>query len=100
MLVKETEMIWFLLAMQAASPPPDIELDVRATARSVKIETKGETKLEVRAGPDAGSRAETRVTPPAQGKTELRNVTVEIHAEARIGDSTENSAERETDTPQ
>jgi hypothetical protein len=91
----------FLLAMQAAAaPPPDIELNVRATARSVKIERKGETKLEVRAGPDAGSRAETRVVPPAEGKTELRNVTVELHAEARIGKSRENPPEGETDTPQ
>ena len=93
-------MIWILLAMQAASPPPDVELNVRATARSVKIEQKGEAKLEVRAGPDAGSRTETRVTPPADGKTELRNVTVELHAEARIGGSGENPPEGETSTPQ
>lgn len=92
-------MIWILLAMQAASPP-DIELNVRATARSVKIEQKGEAKLEVRAGPDAGSRTESRVTPPADGKTELRNVTVEVHAEARIGESGENPPEGETSTPQ
>ena len=93
-------MIWILLAMQAASPPPDIELNIRATARSVKIEQKGETKLEAHAGPDAGSRAGTRVTPPAQGKTELRNVTVELHAEARIGESGQNPPEGETDTPE
>ena len=93
-------MIWILLAMQTASPPPDIELNVRATARSVKIERKGETRLEVRAGPDAGSRTETRVTPPADGKTDLRNVKVELHAAARIGEGTENSPEGETSTPQ
>ena len=93
-------MLWILFAMQAAAPPPDIELNIRATARSVKIERKGETKLEVRAGPDAGSKAETRVTPPAEGKAELRNVTVEIHAEARIGENTENARTGETDTPQ
>lgn len=93
-------MIWILLAMQAASPPPDIELNVRATARSVKIEQRGEAKLDVRAGPDAGSRTESRVTPPADGKTELRNVTVEVHAEARIGESGENPPEGETSTPQ
>ena len=93
-------MIWILLAMQAASPPPDIELNLRATARSVKIEQRGEAKLEVRAGPDAGSRTESRVTPPVDGKTELRNVTVEVHAEARIGESGENPPEGETSTPQ
>lgn len=93
-------MMWLLLLLQAASPPPDIELNVHATARSVKIERKGETKLEVRAGPDAGSRAETRVTPPAQGKTELRNVTLDLHAEARIGEGGENPPPGETSTPQ
>lgn len=90
----------FLIAMQASAPAPDIELNVRATARSVKIERKGETKLEARAGPDAGSRTETRVIPPAEGKTELTNVTFELHAEARIGESRENPPEAETSTPQ
>ena len=93
-------MISILLALQAAAAPPDIELNVRATARSVKIERKGETKLEVRAGPDAGSRTETRVTPPAEGRTELSNVTVELRAEARIGERGENPPEPETSTPQ
>ena len=93
-------MLWTLLAFQAAATPPDIELNVRATARSVKIEQKGETRLEVRAGPDGGSRTETRVDPPAEGKSELRNVTVHIQAEARIGEATENSRQGETSTPQ
>jgi hypothetical protein len=93
-------MIWMLLAMQAAAPPADIELKIHATARSVRIEQKGETKLEVHAGPDAGSRSETRVTPPANGAATLRNVTVDVHAEARLGDVAQNRTEGETSTPQ
>ena len=92
-------MIWMLLAMQATPPPPDIELNIRATARSVRIERKGETRLEVRAGPDAGSKSETRVTPPANGATVLKNVTVDVHAEARIAGTQENPAEAETSPP-
>jgi hypothetical protein len=97
----DQDMIVALLLLQAAAAsPPDIELNIRATARSVRIEQKGETKLEVRAGPDAGSSAETRITPPAEGATTLRNVTVEVRAEARIGDQRQNQAGSETTSPQ
>ena len=96
-------MIWLALLLQSAqaapASPPDVELTIHATARSVRIEQKGETRLEVRAGPDAGSRAETRLTPPATGATTLRNVTVDVHAEARIGDGKQNQAVGETSGP-
>ena len=95
-------MIWLVMLLQAAQPatPPDIELNVRLTARSVRIEQKGEARLDVRAGPDAGSQARTVVTPPAQGATNLKDVTVEVHAEARIGDDGQNQAPSETGSPQ
>jgi hypothetical protein len=96
-------MLFALLALQAATPtapPPDIELNIHATARSVRIERKGETRIAVRAGPDAGSRAETRVTPPTNGAKTLKNVTVDVHAEARIGDQAQNKPEGETASPQ
>lgn len=94
-------MIVALLLLQAvAAPPPDIELNISATAKSVRIEKKGEARLEVRAGPDAGSRAEARVTPPANGAATLRNVTVEVRAEARIGDRGQIQAGAETSSPQ
>lgn len=98
-------MIWMLLALQAAQAepppagPPDIELNIHATARSVTIETKGKTELVVHAGPDAGSKAETRITPPANGATSLRNVDVTIHAEARIADPQTNKDDAETSGP-
>ena len=70
----------------AAGAKPDIELNVRAHARSVEIEQKGEARLEASAAPDAGSKVETNVTPKANGRTRLRNVDVTVHGEARIGD--------------
>jgi hypothetical protein len=95
-------LIAFILmqASSATAAPPDIELNIHATTGSVRIESKGETKLEVRAGPDAGSRFETRVTPPANGATTLKNVTVDVHAEARIGDTPQNDGAGATVTPQ
>jgi hypothetical protein len=95
-------MIMLLLAQAAASgtQAPDIELNIRATARSVRIERKGEAKLEVRGGPDAGGQTQTTVTPPSQGATTLRNVTVEVRAQASIGDPAQNRAGGETSTPQ
>jgi hypothetical protein len=93
-------IVALLLLQAAAAPPPDIELNIRATAKSVRIEQKGETRLEIRAGPDAGSGAGTRVTPPANGSTTLSNVTVEVHAEARIGGQGQNRAGGETSSPQ
>src|SRR5687767_13453275 len=92
-----------LLQAAAASPVtqlPDLELDIRARARSVEIEQKGEATLEVTAEPDAGSRVEARVVPKAAGRTKLRNVQVDIHAEARIGERIEITTEAETSQPQ
>ena len=93
-------IVALLLLQAAAAPPPDIELNIRATAKSVRIEQQGETRLEVRAGPDAGSQARTVVTPPGQGSAELKNVTIEVRAEARIGDQVQIRAGVETSSPQ
>ena len=84
-----------LLQAVAAAPgtKPDIELDIRARARSVTIEQTGEARLEIRAEPDAGSRVEARVTPKAEGRRELRNVEVAIHGEARIGEGIDAEAD-------
>jgi hypothetical protein len=91
-----------LLLLQAVAPPPpapDIELNVHARVREVTIEQKGETKLEVHAEPDAGSRAEVNVQPKAEGRTQLRNVTVNIHAQASLADPAQNKATVETGSP-
>lgn len=89
----------FLLLQAVAATPPDIELNVRATARSVEIESKGKTEISVRAGPDAGSQVRTNVTPPANGATRLNNVEVNIRAEARISAAQQNPEEAETSRP-
>ncbi|HEY0414357.1 MAG TPA: hypothetical protein VGD66_14575 [Allosphingosinicella sp.] len=89
----------FLLLLQAASPAPDIELNVHARARQVTIEQQGRATLQVHAEPDGGSRAEAKVRPQAQGRRQLRNVTVDIHAEASLADPAQNRQGVETGTP-
>lgn len=91
-------MILFIL-LQAATPAPDIELNLSLRARSVTIERKGEARLEVR-GEGPGNRVDVRVEPRAQGRTELRDVTVDVHAEASVREGIEIDAQAETGTPQ
>jgi hypothetical protein len=92
-------MLLIALLLQAAAPPPDIEFNARATVREVRIRQQGETSLDVHAGPDAGS--DVRVEKPhANGRSRLRNVTVNVHAEARIADPGQNPAPGETHSPQ
>ena len=90
-------MLLFIL-LQAAQAP-DIELNFTARARSVTIERKGEAKLAVR-GEGPGNRVDVRVEPRSDGRTELRNVTVDVHAEASVGEGIKIDAEAETGTPQ
>ena len=94
-------MLAFMALLQAAAGPalPDIELTVRARAKSVEIERKGEASLEVRAEPDAGSRVEARVEPKADGRTRLRNVEVDVRAAASIADPQQIRVEAETAAP-
>lgn len=93
-------MIWLFL-LQAADPAPDIELDIRATAKSVEIERKGEVRLEVRAEPEESSQVQAQVRPANTGATKLKNVEVTIHAEASIADpaGARIEAEAETESP-
>ena len=76
-------LVLFLLQAAAAQAPPDIELDIRASARRVRIEQQGEASLEVRASPE-GEKV-VRVEAP-EGRRTLRNVEVRVRAEARIAD--------------
>jgi hypothetical protein len=91
-----------LLALQAAEPPapkPDIELGMQIRARSVTIEQKGEARLTVR-GEGAGNSVDTDVQPKAEGKAQLRNVRIDVHAAASIEKGAKIDAEAETGTPQ
>jgi hypothetical protein len=65
----------------------------------VTIEQQGEARLAVHAEPDAGSRVETNVQPKAQGRRELRNVTIDVHAQASLADPGQNRADAETPPP-
>jgi hypothetical protein len=86
-----------LILLQAANPAlPDIELRVQARAKSVTIEQRGRTRLEVHADPEGASRVETNLSPNAQGRTNLRNISIDINAHANIADPAENTARTET----
>lgn len=91
-------MMLILLALQAAASAPDIELDIGATARDVRIEQRGQTSLELRAAPDGGTQIDVD-KPDAAGRRRLRNVTVRVKAEARIADPAQNSPAAETPSP-
>ena len=95
--------VLFLLQAAAAQPAPDIELQIDASIRRVRIERQGEASLEVHAEPDGGS--DVRVeAPDANGRRALRNVNVQVRAEARIADPRNPEArirtQAETDRPQ
>lgn len=93
-------MMNFLFLLQAAAAQaPDIQLDFRARIDSVTVEQKGEARLEVR-GEGPGNRVEVKVEPKAQGRTQLRDVTVDLHAEASVEEGVKIDAEAETGTPQ
>jgi hypothetical protein len=89
-----------LLFLQAATgQAPDVELNLHATARSVRIERKGEARLEVR-GEGRSNRVDARIEPKAEGRSELRNVTVDIHAQASVREGVKLDAQAETGSPQ
>ena len=98
-----------LLAAQAAQsvPPaaaqpaaaPDIQLDIHATIREVRIRQNGDTSLELHAEPDGGTQVDVD-RPDANGRHRLRNVDVRVKAEARIADPANNLTPVETTSPQ
>ena len=93
-------MFSFLALIQAAAAaptPPDIQLNVNASARRVTIEQRGEASLEVRGGEGSVVRVEA---PEANGRRTLRNVNVRVRAEARIADPQQISSDAETRRPQ
>ena len=87
------------LLQAAAQPAPDIELEVNASVRRVRIERQGEASLEVRAEPEGGS--DVRVeAPEANGRRSLRNVNIRVRGQARIADPRQNRGAPETPRPQ
>ena len=87
----------FILQAQAAVPQTvaaDIELNANIRARSVEIEKKGNARLTVTTSPDGGNLVDVRA-PKANGRKRLRNVSVDVRAEARIGDAAAPANNRE-----
>jgi hypothetical protein len=89
-------MLLAFLLLQAAPPAaeaalPDIELNIRAQAREVRIVQEGQASLEVHASSDGGNVVHVDA-PVAAGRTRMRDVGVEIRAEARIADPLEDRA--------
>ncbi len=82
-------MIAILFLVQAAAVPlsglPDIQLNADARARSVTIEKQGDARLAITTSPDGGNVVDVRA-PKANGRRTLRNVTVSVRAEGRIGE--------------
>lgn len=80
-------------AQPAAAPPaqaPDIQLDLRASARRVAVEREGELDLIVRTSVNGregeGNVVEVQAPDVPEGRTRLDNVRVRVRAEARIAD--------------
>jgi len=83
-------------ALPAPPPAPDIELNVRASVREVRLRQRGEASLEVHASPDAGSRVVRSPRPAPERDVRRRNVTVNVHGEARIANPSAHSQVPET----
>ncbi len=96
-------MLFILLLQAAAAQAPDIQLNANIRARSVTIEKQGDARLTVSTSPDGGNLVDIRA-PKANGRKTLRNVEVNVRAEARIGDPpavlANNPAQPETAPPQ
>jgi len=80
--------ILLLLILQASPAPADIELTARVRARSVTIEKQGDARLTVTTDPDGGNLIDV-LAPKPNGRKQLRNVEVNVRAEARIADPAE-----------
>lgn len=72
-----------LLLMQAAAQLPDIEIGATVKAHSLTIQKNGEASLAVRSAPDGEHVVEVHA-PKANGRKTIRNVAVDVRAEARI----------------
>ena len=89
--------LFLLQAAAAPATPPDIELNIDASVRRVRIERQGEASLEVTGGEGSAVNVEA---PEAEGRRTLRNVNVRVRAEARVADPRQIRAEPETARPE
>jgi len=95
-------MIFLMLAAQATATLPDIELKADVRARSVTVEKQGEARLSLTTQPEGANIIDVQA-PKANGRKTLRNVRINVRAEARIGDpqqARQGKAEQEETAPQ
>lgn len=102
-------MIIAALILQATQPapaaaPPDIQLDINATARRVVVQNRGQASLNVRTSLNGreGENNIVEVDAPdlPQGRRELNNVRVRVRTEARIPDLQNAPEQQEPSPPQ
>lgn len=89
-------LAWLMQAQEL----PDLEFNASVRARDVRIEQRGQAQLTVTAQPDAGSAVVVEKSTGAAGRARLRNVRVDLRAQARIGTPEQNTPAQETPTPQ
>ena len=107
-------MMLLALLIQAAQPrppapaatpttPPEIQLDISATARRVVVDSRGQTSLTVHASVNGtegeGNLVQVEAPELPQGRRELRNVNVRVRAEARLPEA-ENVPQPQEPQPQ
>ena len=92
-------MLLALLMMQAAAAQPDIQIGANVRARSLTIQKKGDARLTLRTDPDGGNIVDVEA-PKANGRKTIRNVNVDVRAEAQIADPLAREVRVETSQPQ
>lgn len=92
-------MLLALLLVQAAAAAPDIEIGANVRARSLTIQKKGEARLTLHTQPEGDNVIDVRA-PKANGRRTIRNVEVNVRAEARIADPLAPRVEVETSRPE
>jgi hypothetical protein len=78
-------MLLLILLQTASTQLPDIQLDANIRAKSVTIEKQGNARLKVTTSPEGDNMVDIRA-PRGNGRKSLRNVEVNIRAEAKIAD--------------
>ena len=95
-------MLLALLLVQAAAPQagnaPDIQLQARVHARSLTIQKRGDASLTLHTEPDGGNILDVQA--PKAGRKTIRNVDINLDAEARIADPQNIRIGVETSQPQ
>ena len=74
-----------LAALQAAAPPPDIELTARVRAREVTVRQQGEASLGLRVSPGEAPPVEVERSAPAGAQT-YRDLTISVRGAVRLAD--------------